>query len=244
VELLERTERMARDLHDLDRMKSELIQVLSHELLTPVTVIQGATQTLSALGDRMSRESVETLATSVARATTRLRRVIGNVTATARLDRDDAEVHAAPISARELVAAGTGEFEGGRLVLSPEGSDARLWADPSLAPRALVALLENALDLSPSNVPVEINVEPRGTVVEVRVADRGPGIPDHLRERIFQAFSQGDTSITRSHEGLGIGLYLARKIMAAHRGRISFADRPGGGSVFTLSFPAAPVEPS
>jgi two-component system, OmpR family, sensor kinase len=98
-------------------------------------------------------------------------------------------------------------------------------------------VLENALALSPPGSTVDIEAVLQGGV-EIRVADRGPGVPDEIRERIFQAFTQGDAGTTRQHEGLGISLYLAAKIMAAHGGRIRVEPRPGGGSVFTLSFPA------
>jgi signal transduction histidine kinase len=76
----------------------------------------------------------------------------------------------------------------------------------------------------------------------VHVSDRGPGVPEDKREEIFEAFTQTDTSSTRTHEGLGIGLYLAQRIMRAHGGSIGVLPREGGGSTFVLSFPAF-VEP-
>ncbi len=75
------------------------------------------------------------------------------------------------------------------------------------------------------------------------MADRGPGVPAEQRERTSDAFTQADTSDTRSHEGLGIGLFLARRIVAAHRGNLTHRDREGGGSVFSLTFPAHPQAP-
>jgi signal transduction histidine kinase len=71
------------------------------------------------------------------------------------------------------------------------------------------------------------------------VSDRGTGIDPELAGRIFAAFTQADASVTRPHEGLGIGLYLAKKIMVALEGRIEFESREGGGTMFTLSFPQA-----
>ena len=76
-------------------------------------------------------------------------------------------------------------------------------------------------------------------MTSVVVADRGPGIPVEKRDQIFQAFTQADASATRPHEGLGIGLFLGRRVMDAHRGAIQVEDRPGGGSTFVLSFPSA-----
>jgi signal transduction histidine kinase len=102
-----------------------------------------------------------------------------------------------------------------------------------------VALLENALDYSPPDESVDVLVEGTGVEVRLQVADRGTGIDPELAGRIFAAFTQADASVTRSHEGLGIGLYLARKIMATLEGRVEFEAREDGGTTFTLSFPQA-----
>jgi signal transduction histidine kinase len=82
-------------------------------------------------------------------------------------------------------------------------------------------------------------VEAAGVEVLFNVSDRGPGVDPEVAGRIFAAFTQADASVTRPHDGLGIGLYLARKIMAAHEGRIEFRAREGGGTTFTLAFPQA-----
>jgi signal transduction histidine kinase len=240
VELLDRSERMTRELHDLDRTKSELIQVLSHELMTPITVIQGAAGTISGLGGALSPEDAQGLATSVSRAADRLRRLVGNLAATARLDREEAEVTTRPVEAAEVIAMAAAEFpEAGDRLRLPVAGRLELWGDPQLASQALVALVENALEHSPEDQPVDVSVEGTGLQVRVQVADRGTGIDPELAGRIFAAFTQADASVTRPHEGLGIGLYLARKIMAAHDGRIEFEPRDGGGTTFTLSFPQA-----
>ena len=241
VELLDRSERMTRELHDLDRTKSELIQVLSHELMTPITVIQGAAGTISGLGGALSQEDARGLASSVSRAADRLRRLVGNLAATARLDREEAEVTTRPIGAAEVIAMAAAEFPeaGDRLRLSGTDQSLELWGDLQLASQALVALMENALDYSPPDESVDVLVEGTGVEVRLQVADRGTGIDPELAGRIFAAFTQADASVTRSHEGLGIGLYLAKKIMATLEGRVEFEAREGGGTTFTLSFPQA-----
>jgi signal transduction histidine kinase len=241
VELLDRSERMARELRDLDRTKSELIQNLSHELMTPITVIQGAAGTISGIGDALSPQDAQELAGSVSRATDRLRRLVSNLSATARLDRQDVEVVTRPTPAGDVINAAVAEFaQRHRLKLpSPRASAAELWADPPVAAQALAVLVENALELTAEEEPVAIEVTVTDREVCFQVLDRGPGIPPEVADTVFGAFTQADSSITRPHEGLGIGLYLARKIMHAHAGNIDFEPRPGGGTVFTLSFPAA-----
>jgi signal transduction histidine kinase len=241
VDLLNRTERMARRLQDLDRTKTELIQVLSHELMTPITVIQGAAGTISGLGQALSAEDAQDLAASVARAAERLRRLVGNLAATARLEREEADLDTRPVPVHELISAGTSGFtqRAGRLRVEDEKEgDREVWADLELAAQALTAVVENALDHSPEDQNVTLSVEGGDGEVRISVADRGPGVPDEMREQVFEAFTQTDAGTTRSREGLGIGLYLTGKIMAAHEGRVELAPREGGGSVFSLVFPA------
>jgi signal transduction histidine kinase len=239
--LLERSEELTRELQDLNRTKSDLIQILSHELFTPITTIQGFALTVAEHGPQLSAEDVRDLGAGVARASERLRRLVGNLAAAARLDRPGVEVSTRPVIGADLVEWAAGEFSADRerVRIVRNGAAARpLWADAELATRALVGLLENALDLSPADEPVELGIEAHGDELTIKVADRGPGVPMEQRERIFEAFTQTDGSATRSHEGLGIGLFLSRRIMAAHGGGITYRDRDGGGSVFSLSFPS------
>jgi signal transduction histidine kinase len=242
VDLLNRTERMARRLQDLDRTKTELIQVLSHELMTPITVIQGAAGTISGLGRALSANDAQSLAASVARAAERLRRLVGNLAATARLEREESELDTRPVPVHELISGGISGFlqRAGRIRVEDEAEgDREVWADPQLAAQALTAVVENALDHSPEEENVTVGIEGGDDEVRISVADRGPGVPNEMRERVFEAFTQADAGTTRSREGLGIGLYLTGKIMAAHGGRVEHVPREGGGSVFTLVFPAA-----
>lgn len=242
VELLDRSERMTRDLHDLDRTKSELIQVLSHELMTPITVIQGAAGTISGLGGALSQDDATGLASSVSRAADRLRRLVGKLAATAKLDREDADIVTRPVGAGAVITMATAEFpEAADRIRAPrdDRSTLELWGDPQLASQALVVLLENALQHTPPGQAVEVGMDGTGGEVLLTVADRGPGIDPEVAGRVFGAFTQADASNTRTHEGLGIGLYLARKIMAAHEGRVEFDARQGGGTIFTLAFPQA-----
>jgi signal transduction histidine kinase len=236
VELVDRSEKLSRELHDLDRNKSELIQVLSHELMTPITVIQGTASMLT-LGGGVTEDDARALAASVAGATERLRRLVANLSTTARLDRDDAGLSTRPVSARRLVADAATAFPDDRIVVS--GEDVELWADGELASRGLSLVIENALDLS--DEPVEIVITAGPLEVAIAVADRGPGVPPELHDRIFRPFTQVEEAMTRTHEGLGIGLYLARKVMSAHHGRIEVEPRPGGGTIFRLVFLVAPA---
>jgi signal transduction histidine kinase len=239
--LLDHAEALSRDLEELNRTKSEVIQILSHELFTPITTIQGFAMTVAEHGEDLTPEETRSLANGVSRASDRIRRLIGNLAATSRLDRPGVEVETRPTEVEHLLLRAVEEFPGNssRLILpgAREDLSARMWADIDLAVRALVALIENALSFSPQDTPVRIEVRRRGAELDILVSDDGPGVPESLQAQMFDAFTQADNSTTRSHEGLGIGLYLARRIMAAHSGKISVAG-PGPGATFVLTFPS------
>jgi signal transduction histidine kinase len=246
--LLERSESLTAELQELNRTKSEMIQILSHELFTPITTIQGFAMMMSEHGADLAPDEIRDLVEGVTRANGRIRRLIGNLAAASRLDREGVEVATRPVRAADVIERAISEFPHatGRIVLPDESAGSRrMWVDLDLAIRALVVLLENALAMSPEDQPVEVGVRQGDVDLEVTVADRGPGVPDDKTDAIFGAFTQTDSSTTRRHEGLGIGLYLAQRIVRAHNGRIGVETRPGGGSVFVLSFPAfADPDPS
>lgn len=243
AEALNRTERLADELQDLNETKSELIQILAHELFTPITAIQGFALTFAQRGAEVSEIDVRAMAEGTTRATERLQRLVGNLRAAASIDRRDAELETRPVAIMDLLGKVRSEFSSSadRLVLpADQGSlSASVWAVPELASRAISIVTENALDLAPSETPIEVSVRVDGPMTEISIADRGPGVPSDLQEHIFLAFTQADASVRRPHEGLGIGLFLAKRVMEAHHGGISVIDRPGGGSVFSLSFPSA-----
>ena len=240
VILLERSEEMTTKLHALDRMKRETIQILSHELFTPITAIQGFAATLADHGERLTSEEMRAIATAATRAGDRIKRLIGNLSASARLDREGVELSAGPVEAATLVSLAAGEFpaDSDRIAVDAGPTSPSVWADTALAVRALVAVLENALAFSEDDVRVSVNQT--GENVDIEIADRGPGVSPEVRERLFEPFTQGDPTASRRHKGMGIGLFLAKRIMVAHSGGIATNAREGGGTVFRLSFPAAP----
>ena len=114
-------------------------------------------------------------------------------------------------------------------------------AHQALASRALVLVTENALDFR-NEAAVEVRAVGDDEEIWLEVSDRGPGIPSDQRDRVFELFTQVEWASNRSHEGLGIGLFLARRIMEAHGGSLDLRDREGGGATFVLAFRlAAPL---
>ncbi len=116
--------------------------------------------------------------------------------------------------------------------------------DPVLIDQVVSNLLENAVRFSPQAGEVAISVAPWRSVVQVRVADQGPGIPPADRDRVFEAFTQLGAAAPDAAGGSGLGLAISRAIVLAHGGRIWIEGAPGGGAAVVFELPvrdAAPV---
>jgi signal transduction histidine kinase len=107
-------------------------------------------------------------------------------------------------------------------------------ADPVALGRAVRNLLDNAIRHAPSGTEVDVAVEQGGGSVVVRVRDRGPGFPEDFTDRAFDPFTRPDPSRARSDGGAGLGLAIARGIVAAHHGSIWIEDAPGGRVAFRI----------
>jgi signal transduction histidine kinase len=120
-----------------------------------------------------------------------------------------------------------------RLLREEPGELPALRADPDLLCQVLLGLLANAAEAAGSGGQISLEARAADGIVELGVADSGPGVPPDLRERIFEPF------FTTRPRGTGLGLAVARQIVEAHGGRIVVGERPGGGARFTIRLPSA-----
>jgi two-component system sensor histidine kinase KdpD len=101
-------------------------------------------------------------------------------------------------------------------------------------------VVDNALRFSPPTSPVLLDACVDGADWVIRVIDHGPGVPAPLRHRLWEPFVQGDGGVTRQHDGLGVGLYLCRRLIEGHGGTVDAEDTPGGGLTVALRLPVRP----
>lgn len=214
--------------------RATIVQLVSHEFRTPLTMIRGGVETIVARAD--VDERLVPVVEAVERATQRLDGMLGLVlAATDRFEVDEYERLGTQLEA--VVAGVVAELPAtvaGRVhvrVTSEAG------VETHVARRGIVALLlhtvlDNGLRFSPPDEPVEVHGHVGARDVVLRVTDRGPGVPAEFVDRAFEMFTQRDTSTSRPVSGLGLGLYTARRLANRLGGAIEI--RPGSGGVGTV----------
>jgi two-component system sensor histidine kinase KdpD len=224
-----------------DRLKSTLLDAIAHEFQTPLTSIRAASSGLLS-NSTVSQEQRELLAI-VDEESDRLSALVNEAIQMARIESGRLRLDPRPHSVAETAAHALDQMRPALNSRQVESSIAATlppaWMDPELIELVLRQLLDNAAKYTPSGTPIDVSAELDGAGrIVVSVADRGPGIPEDDRERIFEKFQRG----TQTHynvPGAGLGLAIVREIVHVHGGEIRAEARPGGGAVFRFSLPAA-----
>jgi len=241
---LEQERARARELEETDRLRTALLDSVSHDLRTPLASIKGSvTSLLDAEVSWPAAERAEFLATIDAE-TDRLTHLVANLLDMSRLEAGDyrpdiVEVELAEI-ALPVVETARGRCDQ-RISVELAPDLPPLLADPVRLDQVLTNLLDNARRYAPGS-PVEVTATADGGMAEIRVADHGPGIPAAERERVFQQFYRLKGG-GRRPEGTGMGLAICRGIAEALGGTLTAGTTPGGGATFALRLPAANERP-
>ncbi len=222
-----------------DRMRTALLAAVSHDLRTPLAVGWAAVSSLRSQDVHFCEEDREELLATAEESMARLSRLVDNLLDMSRLQAGALPLHLRPTSVEEVLPAALESLTADEppvetigLVDAPAVS-----ADPPLLERVIANLLANAVRHSPKDRPVVVTASALGDRVELRVVDRGPGLPAQDRERAFEPFQRmGDHD---NSTGPGLGLALARGLTEAMHGTLTAEDTPGGGLTMVLSLPAA-----
>lgn len=227
-------------LQNLDRLKNTLLHTLSHDLKSPLTAILGAASTLERLDTELGEEERKNLLRTMVTRTMGMNTLLTDLLDLDRLDQGIVEPRRFPIDVGELVArlAENQDMMCGRPV-ELEVERAIVPIDAPKVERMVENLLVNAVRHTPAGSRVWVRVRHEGSGALIVVEDEGPGIPDGLKDRIFEAFQRGPTAEEVS--GTGIGLSLVARFAELHGGRAWVEDRPGGGASFRVLLPSVPV---
>lgn len=224
---------------EAERLRSELLSAVSHDLKTPLASILTAGTALLDRGVEAAPASRELLATIV-EETERLNALVTNLLSATRLEAGTVRLNRAFEALDELIFGVLS-----RLSLRLEGRavDVRIPSDLPLVEvdavlidQLLVNLIENVLKYTPAGSPIDVRVESQSAALVLRVEDRGPGIGADERERVFDKFYRGRKG-RLNDGGSGLGLTICRAIARAHDGTIHVEARPGGGAAVICSLP-------
>jgi two-component system sensor histidine kinase/response regulator len=233
------------ELKSLDGLKDDLVSMMVHDLRNPLSgivgfldVVQGTTR------DRELRQD----AMEALQAGERLREILDDILRVRMLESGvvlNRELVAADTLLRDAVSSLAGAAKARRVeIFQVAGaSGISLAADRKLVLRAIENLLSNALKYSPEGATVDTAVRLTSGEIEIEIADRGAGIPDDLKRRLFEKFSSLEVARGQPRRGVGLGLYLVRLVATAHGGRAVVRDREGGGTAFALLLPTPPPVP-
>jgi len=228
---------------EAERMKKEFTSTLSHELRTPLTSIIGSLQLINSgvLGDIVP--DVAELTAIAERNGQRLLDLINDILDIEKIESGKLILSPEVMRVDELVSEALllnkafGERFKVRFQSHGDLPARTVNADRKRLQQVMTNLLSNAAKFSPENDVVEVTTEDRGANVRVAIHDRGSGIPEGFRNRIFGRFTQADSTTARQKGGTGLGLAICKRLVEMMQGHIGFEDRPGGGTSFWFELP-------
>ena len=246
--LTEQEQEVVRRLQETDRLKTDLINTVSHELRSPLTTIVGVLGILRVRRDKVSPSERDELVAMGIQQSERLHRMIEQLLAAARFEQADgvASLEAARVEldaidlVRQAGAEARARHHERRIAIETNGALPVRVAQDAVV-QVLGNLLDNACKYSPDGEQVRLSGTREGAEAVLAVEDTGPGVPEADRERIFDRFTQLERSSLRRSGGVGLGLYIARQLARSQDGDLLVVDPADGrGARFELHLPLVP----
>lgn len=215
-----------------DRLRSDLVATVAHELRSPLTGVKGFTSTLLSKWERLNDSQRRLMLETVDADADRLTRLIAELLDVARIDSRRLTLRRQPLDMQDWVRQLLSTYPlGDNRTLHLHTEDVpEVWVDPDKLTQVVTNLLDNAVRHGSGQITVRVAaVDP---LVEVSVEDEGPGIPDAMRERVFAKYwRHGERT------GTGLGLYIVQGLVSAHGGRVAVGAGESGGAAFRATFP-------
>jgi signal transduction histidine kinase/DNA-binding response OmpR family regulator len=239
AELVQALEGTNTRLVELDRARSELIDIVAHDFRSPLAGVLGYAELLEWRPDAPREERAQS-ARAIVNAATHMSSLVEKTLKTSRLESGQFPFDFGSTDAVAVARGAAGRFApSGLHPLSLDLPDQPVpcWGDAERLGEVLDNLLSNAVKYSPEGGPVRLGVAREGEGVGIRVADRGMGISAEERQRLFRPFSRLRSAKVAGIEGSGLGLYICDRIVRAHGGRLSVESGVGEGSTFVVWLP-------
>jgi signal transduction histidine kinase len=230
-------------LSDLIRLKTEFISSVSHELRTPMSSIRGLAEILQE-GKIKEKAKQEELIRLVATESSRLSRFLHNILDFGKIEQSKKTYNYQKVELQSVIKEVVqlfqyrSDFEEFVLNTKMPGKPLFLKIDQDAVMQALTNLLDNAIKYSSDEKEIVVELVQKAKLVEIKVKDKGIGIPAGEQKKIFEGFYRHAEANRHSTKGVGLGLKIVKHIMRAHGGEIHVESQPGEGSTFSLIFPA------
>ncbi|WP_121712734.1 sensor histidine kinase KdpD [Streptomyces sp. E5N91] len=228
----------ARKLAEGNKIRTALLAAVSHDLRTPLAAIKAAVTSLRADDVEWSEEDQAELLAGIEEGTDRLDHLVGNLLDMSRLQTGTVMPVFRETDVDEVVPMALGGVPEDSVVLDIPETLPMVTVDRGLLERAVANIVENAVKYTPADTPVLVAASAIGDRVELRVVDRGPGIPEEAKDAVFEPFQRyGDAP---RGAGVGLGLAVARGFVEAMGGTVTAEDTPGGGLTMVIALPKTP----
>ena len=227
----------ARRVAEADRMRAALLATLGHDLRSPLAAAKAAVSGLRSTDVPLTADDRDELLAAADESLDLLARLTAGLLDISRLQAGKLSVFPRPAVLGDIIERAVDDIGPRSVTVRVPAGLPAVMADPELMERVIVNLARNALRYSPPGTPPLLTARAHGGRVELRVIDRGPGIPAAERDRAFLPFQRlGDTSAS---PGVGLGLALSRDLTKAMGGTLDARETPGGGLTMVISLPAA-----
>jgi two-component system sensor histidine kinase KdpD len=221
-----------------NELRVALLSAVSHDLRTPLSAIKASVTSLLQQDVDWTPEARREFLETIDEEADRLNALVGNLLDMSRLNAGALEISPVPVGLDEVLPTALRSLNAGDANVRLDVSESlpRVLADPGLLERALANLIDNAIRFSPPGAPARVTAGAVDGLVDVRIEDRGPGVPVSDRERLFLPFQRlGDTS----PPGVGLGMAVAKGFVEAMGGEVEAEDTPGGGLTVVVRLRAA-----
>ncbi len=238
-EIIQSFNTMTKELAGTEMLRNDFVENVSHEFKTPLTAIEGYATLLQQ--KNLTEEKRTEYTQKILLSTRRLNTLTGNILLLSRLENQELEIKrdSYPLDEqlRESILLLEPNWNSKQLELDIDLIDCDYTANRELMAQVWQNILGNAIKFSPEKGLIQVRLQREADQVIITVADNGPGMSGEVMSRVFEKFYQGD--ISRSGQGNGLGLSLAKRIIDLHDGTIEVQSQTGAGSIFTISLPVS-----
>lgn len=235
---------MAASLQQVDKVKSEFVLLVSHQLRTPATAVKGFLSLITDYDSKNLTAEQRKTVSSAYEENERQIKLINEVLAVAQVETGEMELHKRPTDMPAMLQSILSEQQ---LAMAVREQTAQLTIDPQIMPMLMVDtekiriaienLIHNAGKFSPNGSVIEVELTQAKTGVQIIIRDHGPGIARSDQGKLFKKFSRVSSPGTIKTEGTGLGLYLAKRLVDMHGGSIAVDSTVGKGTLFTVQLP-------